>query len=137
MWRWIWRRCSKAFAPTPRRAGGEATYDGLERCHVHAAPVALKRAFGNLVGNGLKYGHRVRVGLAKTGDAVAVTVDDDGPGIAEAEHERVFRPFFRLEEAHATAKPAGSGWDWRSRAPSSGRMAAISHSPTARRAGCG
>ena len=78
-------------------AGGEAAYDGPGRCHVHAGPVALKRAFGNLVGNGLKYGHRVRVGLARSAESVVVTVDDDGPGIAEAEHERVFRPFFRLE----------------------------------------
>lgn len=44
----------------------------------------------------------VRVSAVQTGDAIQVTVDDDGPGIAPELRERLFEPF-------ATTKPVGQG----------------------------
>ena len=32
---------------------------------------------------------------------VSVTVDDDGPGIAEVEFDRVFDPFYRIESSRS------------------------------------
>jgi signal transduction histidine kinase len=60
-------------------------------------PHALKRAIRNLVENACVYGARARVALTASGSDLAVTVDDDGPGIPEADMERVFAPFVRLE----------------------------------------
>ena len=34
-------------------------------------------------------------------DALRVVIDDDGPGIPEADFERVFQPFVRLEESRS------------------------------------
>jgi len=61
--------------------------------------LALKRAFGNLVENAVKYGVRARITLAGDADGAAIVIDDDGPGIPEAEREAVFRPFYRIDDS--------------------------------------
>jgi signal transduction histidine kinase len=71
---------------------------------------ALRRALQNLVENALKYdkGGRflaVRAGAAKGGRRVRITVEDHGDGIAPAELDHVFEPFFRGREARAAQLP--------------------------------
>lgn len=66
----------------------------------------LRELLANLVDNALKYaptGGRVSLHCVQQGGAVLVTVEDDGPGIAEAERARVFNRFYR------TPGSAGSG----------------------------
>ncbi len=60
---------------------------------------ALGQMVGNLLGNVEKYaasGRWVKVASRRTGERVRITVYDRGPGIAAAEKERVFLPFYRL-----------------------------------------
>jgi len=64
-------------------------------------PVALRRGFCNLIDNAVKYGQRARIGLSIGADSIAVTIDDDGPGLPEDELERVFRPFYRVEQSRS------------------------------------
>jgi signal transduction histidine kinase len=64
-------------------------------------PVALRRGFCNLIDNAVKYGQRARIGLSIGADSIAVTIDDDGPGLPEEELERVFRPFYRVEQSRS------------------------------------
>jgi len=64
-------------------------------------PVALRRGFTNVIDNACKYGTAARVELSADGNAVVVTVDDDGPGVPEDELERVFRPFYRVEQSRS------------------------------------
>jgi signal transduction histidine kinase len=59
--------------------------------------MGLRRAIANLLENAVKYGQRAEIAVAITGENVTVTIDDDGPGIPEADFDNVFRPFFRLE----------------------------------------
>ena len=74
------------------------SYSGPERLVVRARPVALKRAIANLVTNALAYGGAARLALSPPeGGVVRLAVEDDGPGIPEAEMENVFAPFRRLE----------------------------------------
>jgi signal transduction histidine kinase len=62
---------------------------------------ALQRLFVNLVDNAVKYGGGARIRLfTETGDAV-VEIADDGPGLSEAERERVFEPFYRVETSRS------------------------------------
>ena len=73
-------------------------YEGPERLTVRARPVAMKRAVANLVSNALAYGGAARIALSRgEGGTVRLAVEDDGPGIPEAELEAVFTPFRRLE----------------------------------------
>ncbi|MBL8707839.1 MAG: HAMP domain-containing protein [Rhodospirillaceae bacterium] len=72
-------------------------------------PLALKRAFANLIDNALAYGNAARVSLSRQPashphdprrrDGFRIVIDDDGPGIPTAELARVFRPFYRLESS--------------------------------------
>lgn len=70
---------------------------------LHARPVALTRAFGNLIDNALRYGGSARLTLARDGDEAVITVDDDGPGIPEERLADMFEPFVRGEASRNTA----------------------------------
>ena len=72
-------------------------------------PAALAVLVRNLVDNALRYtpaGGRVRLTLAAQPKGPLLAVDDNGPGIPEAERERVFERFVR---GAAAADAAGSG----------------------------
>jgi signal transduction histidine kinase len=45
------------------------------------------------------YGGRVTVAARRTDDVVEVTVGDEGVGIPQSEHERIFRKFYRGGDA--------------------------------------
>ncbi|MGO4837697.1 ATP-binding protein, partial [Rhizobiaceae sp. 2RAB30] len=59
--------------------------------------VALRRCISNLVDNAVKYGGGARLSLSCDEARVRLVVDDDGPGIPEAQLELMFRPFKRVE----------------------------------------
>ena len=62
-------------------------------------PNGFKRCVTNLVDNADRYGTHVSVRAGKRGDAIDVTIDDDGPGIPPDKWDDVFKPFFRLDES--------------------------------------
>ena len=39
--------------------------------------------------------------IKTTPKSIEITIDDEGPGIAEQEHSRVFEPFYRVEESRS------------------------------------
>lgn len=84
-------------------AGRDATYDGPDRAVLHARPLALKRAFANLIDNAVAYGGSARVALRDGPAGVTVAIADDGPGIPEAELDRVLQPFQRIEGSRSRA----------------------------------
>jgi two-component system, OmpR family, sensor histidine kinase CiaH len=73
---------------------------------VAAPPEWLDRLLGVLLDNACKYapdGGRVDVTVALDGSKVALTVDDSGPGIPEAERTRIFDRFHRATETQGGA----------------------------------
>ncbi|MBI5785350.1 MAG: sensor histidine kinase, partial [Rhodocyclales bacterium] len=62
---------------------------------------ALKRALANLVDNAVKYGQAARVSVDDRPDVLRIFVDDDGPGIADADLARVVEPYVRLETSRS------------------------------------
>lgn len=78
-------------------AGRAASFDGPHHAFIAVRPLALKRAFANLLDNALTYGGCARVTLSDEGVCATVTIDDDGPGIATGDIERMFEPFQRLD----------------------------------------
>lgn len=83
--------------------GSDVRFSNGERIPYRCRPAALRRAIRNLVENAVRYGERARVTLSTAGDGIEIGVDDDGRGIPEAECERVFAPFVRLEVSRSRA----------------------------------
>jgi two-component system sensor histidine kinase KdpD len=68
---------------------------------VRADAGQLRRAFANLIENALRYGDHqpVSVRARVSGGRILMRVVDQGPGIAVAEQERIFAPFYRGPDA--------------------------------------
>ena len=64
---------------------------------------AMKRCLTNLVSNALRYGSRAEINAVVNDQTVAITIDDDGPGIDPALREDMFRPFTRADESRNQA----------------------------------
>jgi signal transduction histidine kinase len=67
-----------------------------EAVSVLGKPLALERAFSNLLDNAVLYGERVQVRLSLQGSRALVEVRDFGPGIAQASMSAAFEPHVRL-----------------------------------------
>lgn len=71
----------------------------------------LHRAVFNLVENAIKYsptGSTVCVHTQRSAQRLCILVDDQGPGIPEELRERIFEPFFRVDDAR-TRQQGGTG----------------------------
>jgi len=76
---------------------------------IQGDPVQLARALRNLVDNAARHAEsHVDLSLQIRGGHVVVAIEDDGPGIPEAERERVFERFVRLDESRTRAS-GGTG----------------------------
>jgi signal transduction histidine kinase len=65
----------------------------------------LTQLFSNLIENAIRHtppDARIRIGLKLSGNAAIAAVEDDGPGIPAAEHDKVFRRFYRLTGSRST-----------------------------------
>ena len=98
-------------ARRPRRVPVEVVHwpaDG-EPLEIAALEDQLAHAVSNLVDNAARYASSaVQITLSCFDDTVRIMVDDDGPGIAPADRERVFERFTRLDDSRARAQ-GGSG----------------------------
>lgn len=68
----------------------------------------LRRALRNLIGNGLRYGKCARVSVMREDDVAVILIDDDGPGIPEADIADMMEPFARGEPSR-NSETGGTG----------------------------
>ncbi|MBL8915432.1 MAG: HAMP domain-containing histidine kinase, partial [Archangium sp.] len=94
--------------PAPERE--RVTVHGEADATVRGDPTLLHAMLSNAISNALKFGSRAAVEVVpEPSDAEAVLrVDDDGPGVPQAERDRVFQPFVRSARAR-TEGVAGHG----------------------------
>ena len=81
-----------------------ATFAGQDRLVRSVQPVAVKRLFGNLIDNAIKYAGCARVALDEEG----VSVVDPGQGFTVAEQADALKPYVRLDPARSQNQP-GTG----------------------------
>ena len=110
----VWIGVQQAFLQTIRGSEQQASRvefqwvfpDDPPQSHVFADRIAFHRVLGNLVSNALRYARRticIRVFRVPTSPGktdvgqVCLEVQDDGPGIAPEDCQRVLEPFVRLE----------------------------------------
>ncbi len=84
--------------------GHVISYDGPNKLNAECRPVSLTRAVTNLCDNAVKFAPTVVVRLSETPDALAIAVDDDGPGIPADFRERVMEPFFKADGARSASR---------------------------------
>ncbi len=98
------RRMADAYAGDSPRVvveGSCAAYRGK--------PLALKRCLGNLVDNAIKYGETATISVEDSPEQLTIHVRDSGPGIPEAELDRIFEPYYRLGQEHRRGHGLGLG----------------------------
>jgi len=95
-------------AAIARRLAGEAIDTGsvvaiaeIERAVVNGDRSALERLIQNLIDNAVKYAGGAELLVRHEIDRARVTVADRGPGIPEAELDRMFEPFERHEPSRS------------------------------------
>jgi two-component system osmolarity sensor histidine kinase EnvZ len=102
---------AEGIAEDARRAGGDVRVvragEARGEPSVPLRAGAVARGLHNLVGNAARHGSRVVVTVRLTGKWLAFVVEDDGPGIPEADRARALQPFIRLDAAR-TQTPGGS-----------------------------
>lgn len=99
---WIATHVEDVQAVNPQR---EVTIDQITLGDYGALDMRLmERVLDNLINNAMRYSQsRIQVSLMLHGSMACLQVDDDGPGIAEGERERVFEPFVRLDPSRDRA----------------------------------
>jgi two-component system sensor histidine kinase AtoS len=102
--RGICERAAEEIRPDARALGGEVHVQG-EFGVIEGDEVLLRQAFSNLLRNALEAcaggAEPPRIVIQSDVDAAQklsrIAVNDNGPGVAEAYRERVFRPFFTMK----------------------------------------
>ena len=83
--------------------GKPVTIADSPRIVLPARATWLRRLLRNLIDNALRYGERARVSLVREGGFAVLRIEDDGPGIPEAEIARMLEPFTRMEASRNSA----------------------------------
>jgi signal transduction histidine kinase len=79
--------------------GVEVLYTGPTHVSYNGRPLALKRAFTNVIENAVKYGSPPSIELTRTDSALTIAIRDRGPGIPTEDLARVFRPYYRQDKS--------------------------------------
>lgn len=100
-----------AFAPLAASHRVELAAELQEGVGVLADQAALRQLLLNLLDNAVKFGppgQVVRLRVARKNGAAALTVTDQGPGVDDADRERIWEPYYRGSNS-ATRVVGGSG----------------------------
>jgi two-component system osmolarity sensor histidine kinase EnvZ len=76
----------------------------LSRIYINGRKNLIQRCINNLIDNGIKYGEKVHIALNKNKNNLFIKIEDNGPGIPEAEYDNVFKPFYKIDKGRADAK---------------------------------
>ena len=80
-----------------------------EPAQFYARPMALARAFGNIIENAARYAKKtIRITEHDSPTQVEIIIEDDGPGIPDDKKRDAMRPFVRLDDARSD-KTGGTG----------------------------
>ncbi len=97
------------YEPVAEESGVELNVETPESVTLKGSRELLGQALANLIDNAIKYGERrgaertprITMSTARDGDSVVFRVADNGPGIPEADRERVLQRFVRLEKSRS------------------------------------
>jgi two-component system sensor histidine kinase CpxA len=91
-------------------SGRQIDLQGPARCVVHLDSGLIQSAIENVVRNALKYtadGTTVGVTVVAEAGCLRVVIDDRGPGVPEEAIDKIFQPFYRVEDSRSTRSGSG------------------------------
>jgi two-component system sensor histidine kinase TctE len=94
-------RVAETWLPAAIARGVDLGFE-LEPVRVRGSALLLEELLGNLLDNAIRHapaGGVVNVGCGRQGATAWIAVEDDGPGLAEDERERVFERFYQAGRA--------------------------------------
>ncbi|MBN66912.1 MAG: two-component sensor histidine kinase, partial [Rickettsiales bacterium] len=80
-----------------QRNAQPVTLEPLNDISLPLRPNAMRRALQNVIDNALRYGKQARIHVTSEDYELRISIDDEGPGINEEDHNTVFRAFKRLD----------------------------------------
>lgn len=101
------RELAREWTPRMIAQGIDFGYEGEENLPLRGNAVLIREALGNLLDNAARYagpGTTVTLRARREPDAAVLEVEDDGPGMSEADRLQVFQRFVR-----ASDQPGGVG----------------------------
>jgi len=97
-----------ALAADTEELGHPVRVYGAPVAPFYGKPEGLRRCLQNLLDNAVRYGRDVELQIEDNAEVLTIYVRDRGTGIPEPEIERVFEPFYRVEQSR-NASTGGSG----------------------------
>jgi len=87
--------------PEANKKGLSLTLKSSGPCAIVADRNRLRQIIINLVGNAIKFSDKgtITVDVQSSFEGVTITVSDEGPGIDEADRERIWNPFVQAESS--------------------------------------
>jgi two-component system sensor histidine kinase TctE len=101
------REVAREWTPKALTAGVDLGYEGEDSVLIDGEKLLLREALSNLLDNALLYAGRgsvVTLRVMRFGDRAFIEVEDNGPGLSEADLNHVFERFWRASEL-----PGGCG----------------------------
>ena len=101
-----------AFRPIADAASARIELRLDRSVHARIDADAMRQVVLNLLDNAVKYGpagQRIEVALRRDEGFAVLTIADEGPGVRDADRERIFEPFIRLEGAPRNVAGTGIG----------------------------
>lgn len=89
--------------------GCKVSYDGPAHAMATVRPDDLLRSVTNLVENAVRFGAEATIRLRSSQDQVTIDVEDDGPGISDAQKNNMLEPFVRGDDARNMDEASGFG----------------------------
>ncbi len=101
----VLRGVADLFSIVADEKGTRLEWESAAGIAVWADPARLRQILANLTDNALKYtpdGGRVRLHAARSAEGgVVFTVDDNGPGVPDAEREKIWRRLYRSDHSRS------------------------------------
>jgi signal transduction histidine kinase len=89
--------------------GHSVSYAGPDHAMATVRPDDLHRCITNLVENAARFGKATIIRLTPSAEGTTIEIEDDGPGISDAQKEMMLQPFVRGDSARNMDEAAGFG----------------------------
>ena len=106
---WMSRPACKPICDQFADLGFCVDYIGPSHLAIMARADELHRAVSNMVDNAVRHGKVTLIRLTATPASVTIDVEDDGPGIVDAQKAVVIEPFIRGDQARTMNEAGGFG----------------------------